>query len=624
VLCLDAMTGEVLWNRYTDRALEQTLAMRRRVLNRAKWELNSGGIQHAITVDGCLVCAAGIFDGKTGERSGEGVSVPTRWTHRGKQYLMSGNACLDVRAGKTLWQTKLMNFGMARGNGSPALSEDYAADFSREGLSGYRIGLHGVEELWTIPGLKAPSSAVVIHKGYVAAATSDESGRLLIAVEVATGKEAGRLYYDQKGSKHFPPSHLNNLCCGITGATALDGRVFWRRYRNSDPAVTTRQQGAAKAGGLGLMNLPVDGREFSVQAMTFPILSYGHTPAAADGRLFFRMQGFMRCLDFRKDPPPVRPVPPDPACNGLAGSLARLGSAYRSERDAAVRALAGSASAAQVSDLVRLAADGRYPTSLAAAAVLAEASAIRSAAGPALVELVDARGAELPATRLGRILHALHAAAPEMAVAATRRLLDSGDGAAAQVGRALGQPVFADDIGLIKAVLPELHAALSTTDAAGIAAVGEALVYLDLEPERLTPLVGGAIAAMRRTDSSPFTLQRAVTVGLEGGEEEPTFRQAIDYVVEHWDEPAVHGTFALAVVNACPVEVAAVALPKLAAHPHPHREGPAIERIGSRAIPALMAQYARAGDRKAQQHILLVLRKLGPEGERAARELERQ
>jgi len=625
VLCLDAMTGELLWDHYAGSALGASLLMRRKILERAKWELANGGIQHSIAVDGCLVCAAGIFDGMTGERLGDGSSVPTRWVHKGKEYLMSGDACRDVRAGKTLWTTRLLSFGMARGNGSPALSEDYAADFSREGLSGYRISLEGVEKLWTIPGLRAPSSAVVIHKGYVAAATTDKKGRLLIAVEVATGKEAGRLYYDQKGSKNFSPSELNNLCCGITGATATDGRVFWRRYRHTDPGI----KGAA--GGVTIMNLPVDGRKFSVQVITSRKTSVSSTPAPADGRFFFRMQGFMRCLDFRKNPPPPRLVPPDPVAAAMTGPVTKLGSAYRGERDAAVAALTESASAAQIPDLVRLVVEGNHPTARAAAQVLGGAASIEAKAGEALAELVEQRGFTLPATRLGLALHAFASATPDAASAATRALL--GRAAAeppllARMGKALRQPVFAGDIGLIKAVLPDLRLALTKADAAGLAAVGEPLIYLDLEPATLTPLVVDLVAAMERVQAEPFTAQRAVLIGLEKNQDEAAFRRAAELAVAAWPTTDTRGghrgsqTFSMAVLNACPLDIAAIALPKLVVDPR-HGSLSLLKKIGDPAIAALVAQYPKARG-KAPKSILAALKELGPAGEAAAEKLTKK
>ena len=621
ILCLDALTGELLWDRVNnqnDTMLRQSLAMRERLLSRAKLNMGNAGIQHSIVVDGCLVCAAGVFDAATGRRIGDGQSVATRWTHKGKEHLLAGDSCYDVRTGKVLWSAKGINFGMGRNSGgNPAVTENHMVAWVRgEGWCGYRMGLDGVKQLWSMPELKHSTGAAVIHKGYAATGASDPKGRLLIAVNVETGEVAGKCYYDQKGSKNFPPSPLNNLWCGITSAVATDGHVFWRRFRSG-------------GGGLTMMTLPVDGRKFSVSIKDGPLLGYSHTPAAGDGRLFVRMKGYMRCLDFRKNPPPASPPPSDPACKGLKGALARLGAAHKSDRDSAVAELTKSADAAAVPELIRLLTEGRYPTVQAAAATLGRAPSIGAAAAAALKALLEDKGGQQPATRLGLQLRALHAAGPEEGAAVTRALLRKAAAAGdqkllARLGDALAQPVFANDIGLVKAVLPDVKAALATADETALDATGSALGNLDLEPEALTPLVGEMIAAIRRTQSTSVYLQRALLIGLEKCEDEATFKQAAAFALDIWPEATHRGwdgstVFQMAVLGACPGKVAEAALPKLILWSG--RDASIFARIGTPAIDAL-AQQCRKTDGKTRGRILGILNEMGPEGEKAAKALE--
>jgi outer membrane protein assembly factor BamB len=615
VLCLDAMTGELLWDHYNTQrevSLRQTIAMRKRLLSRYKKDMGNAGIQHSIVVDGYLVCSAGVFDGKTGERIRDGAAVATRWVHKGKEYLLTGDACYDVRTGKELWRAEGVSFGMGRNSGgNPPVTENHmVAWVGRKGWVGYEINLEGATEIWSIPDLKHSTGGAVIHKGYAVTGASDEKGRCLVAVDVKTGEIVGKLHYDQKGSTNFPSSSLNNLWCGVSSAVAMDGHVFWRRFRSG-------------GGGVTMLTVPAEGREFGVAIKDGPLLGYSHTPAAADGRLFVRMKGYMRCLDFRKDPPPVRDVPPDPACRELAGAVAKLGSAYRSERSSAVEELRDSLEAAMLPRLVALLSDGKYTTARAAEAVLADASSMGTDCSEALKSFISTSAEKLPSTRLGLALHALHMAAPEDAAGVTRGLLRN-RATMVRTCEALNDPLFANDSGLLKAVLAELGAALARVDAATLDAIGEAMWYLDLEPDVTAPLVEELIAAMQRTDSQPFFMQRALLIALETCDDEAMLNRAAEFAVSLWPERRGNAgwggstTFPLAVLDGCPPEVAQVALPKLVQWPH-HAEMTLIRKIGAAAIAA-MEREREASSGKASQLIDKALNELrGEERQNDAR-----
>jgi hypothetical protein len=310
--------------------------------------------------------------------------------------------------------------------------------------------------------------------------------------------------------------------------------------------------------------------------------------------------------------------------------LARLGSAYDSERDEAVAELTTSADASMVAALMKLLAAGQYPTVRAAAAALARAPSIKAAAAPALKALLERTAGKQPATRLGLHLRALHSVAPEEGAAVTRALLRRAASAGDQplltrVAEALAEPAFASDTGLVRAALPELRAALAKADAAALEAIGSAMGQLDLEPDALTPAVGDLIATMRRTKPAPFTIQRALLLALERCDDEALFRQAAAFVLEIWPKPTHRGwdgstLFHLAVLKLCPGKVAQVALPKLVAWPG--RDAEIFRRIGKPALEALADRYGR-GDTKDAKRALELIRRMGPEGEKAAESLEK-
>jgi hypothetical protein len=381
------------------------------------------------------------------------------------------------------------------------------------------------------------------------------------------------------------------------------------------------------------MALPTGGREFKVQLVTDGrLLGYSHTPAAGDGRLFIRQKAYLRCLDFRKDPVPVAPRP-DPIGKGLSGALGRLGSAYQSERDAAVAELGASADAAMAPTLVRILREGRYQSAQAAAATLAAATSITGAAGPALKALVEAEGGKQRATRLALWLHALHGVDSKAGVAATRTLLtgamQANDQALlARVAEALAEPVFADQLELGKAVLPELKTALSKADRPALEAIGSVFCSsLDLEPRLITPLVPDIIAALRRCPQSLW-LQRALLLGLEQCQDEAVFKQAAAYAMETWPEHvprkgwAGPTAFHVAVTEACPGTVALIALDKFVEPLH-RGAAPILKRMGTPAIDRLVSLYP-----KAQHHdpkfILDLLKHMGPAGKAAAQKLEQE
>jgi hypothetical protein len=143
------------------------------------------------------------------------------------------------------------------------------------------------------------------------------------------------------------------------------------------------------------------------------------------------------------------------------------------------------------------------------------------------------------------------------------------------------------------------------------------LWYLDLEPELMTPFVSDLVAAMRRTRVQPFFIQRALLIALEKCEDDKTFRQAADFAMSQWPKPRGNGgwegstTFPMAVLHACPTNVAKVAAPRLARWPH-RAEMALLRKIGAPAIPALEAERKKSSG-KATSMIDKALKELRTE-----------
>jgi hypothetical protein len=121
-------------------------------------------------------------------------------------------------------------------------------------------------------------------------------------------------------------------------------------------------------------------------------------------------------------------------------------------------------------------------------------------------------------------------------------------------------------------------------------------------------------------------MQRALLVALEKNEDEAVFRQAAAFAMATWPERSARGgwsgstTLAMAILDACPPGIAAIALPKLVVDPR-HDRLALLKKIGEPAIAALVAQYPNARG-KAPKSILAALKELGPAGEAAAEKLE--
>ena len=114
---------------------------------------------------------------------------------------------------------------------------------------------------------------------------------------------------------------------------------------------------------------------------------------------------------------------------------------------------------------------------------------------------------------------------------------------------------------------------------------------------------------------------------LEKCEDDAVFRQAAAFAVESWPSQGGGGgwggstVFPMAALHACPAAVARVALPKLVHWPHRNEIG-LLKKIGAPAIPALVARHPKARG-KVPGMIVKALRELGPEGDKAAGQLEK-
>jgi outer membrane protein assembly factor BamB len=273
-VCLDATTGDVLWQR------------------------KLGPTSGRIVVDGVLVRANRHLVGYDAENgrtlwtvkdAGDSSALPLRWEHDDRSYILVGNGNGDIRCvrpsdGKVLWHQEQVG----KNDLTMSVGGEYLlcnGSMKRKGsgvLACYRIRPDGAERLWTADADKVhyrPKAAPATIAGdyaYIRNRKPDE----MTVVELATGKLVAHL-----------PLHL-----GASGYIQwMDGRatlqpdashsktpLYW--FDVSDPTQARR---------LGeLWHAP-----HQTTSSYYPILM---SHPMADGRIFIRGGRGVFCYDLRK------------------------------------------------------------------------------------------------------------------------------------------------------------------------------------------------------------------------------------------------------------------------------------------------------------------------------------
>ena len=520
VFCLDALTGEVLWRHDSEDSVWRDILMRKAL----KGKYQAGGDVrrwkiHSAVVDGYLVCPLGTFDARTGRYIRPGCELPQRWIHQGKEYLidLATRTCFDVHSGKMLWKIE----GSTPGIG-PAISADYlvAGSSGKNGpFTCYRISPDGATKVWAISApllCQMAHSSPIIHRGFVHANFTDFGGtstlpkvhEAYVCFELATGKIVHVTSTSQHGS--IPPGNV------ISSSAAGNGWVFGHCH------------------SLYSMVQPTQAGEPYRQSITrFPAYGYqGPSDIIADGRWYTRTPARIVCLDLRKNPPDATPpLASDPAVASLPEPVRPLGSAYRSDRERAIAALA-TADAATINALVQLLEHGNYNSQVAASEVIQRLGDQAKSVASDLESLLVKRWPEAPPARLACVLCALYAVDTASCVTTTRRLLTE----------AMAENRVADIIrlseaiadrpglsGLTQQLLPEFKKVLVTADRPELEAVGQCLA--DVDPEAGAMLAKELLDAIMRQEQRPIHGLRALANLAPGITDPEVALRGIDYCI---------------------------------------------------------------------------------------------
>jgi outer membrane protein assembly factor BamB len=321
VYALDAATGKTLWQNDVG-PMHEVFEQWRETCVRTKVR----SVDSACEFDTALALADGVvamgilskyahapdadvvaFDGATGHRlwtvpdSVYKFGTPNVWRHQGKEYfLCAANtmSLIEPRTGRVLWRVGGKKAGIAADGAAAgivgditdgvmaAISGDYvvvnknadkvvgAAPAGSRGPSCYKIGLTGAKLIWSLPIDDCPGInciAPLIYRGH--AYVPMRGG--LACVELETGKIVDKM--------------LAGLNHAFAGNVAMDGLVF------------------SCSGGRPL----AVGRLFPDMAKLEGVFAGGadngeiHTPAVANGRVYWRGRQSVWCYDFRKNPPPA-------------------------------------------------------------------------------------------------------------------------------------------------------------------------------------------------------------------------------------------------------------------------------------------------------------------------------
>lgn len=256
VFCLDAQTGDLIWQSKSKANPKKTFA-------------SSFGV-----LDGVAVLLGGVlsgFDADTGkplwtrsEVKGEYASG-AYWRTNGKTYLVCNGkkqtSCFEPRTGKVLWSVP------GGGWSTPAVSEGHMVVFTYDkkiGVVAYKLGAAEPTEVWRVP-FRDRGASPVIHDGHVYVIGGRVKARAM-CVHLASGK----VVWEQK---------LRSA--ELASPVLADGKIIftartWLHMIRATPEAYTP---------LGKANL-------RITSCT--------SPAFADGKVCLRLRDCVACYDLRK------------------------------------------------------------------------------------------------------------------------------------------------------------------------------------------------------------------------------------------------------------------------------------------------------------------------------------
>lgn len=540
VFCLDAVTGEPLWESgigdaparaEDDKLLAQEAGGSADAAGRCSALSFCEKADVLISNDFGVVGGMGLvaFDGKTGKQLwvAKGVhgnnASPIRWLHDGREYVVAVNhageiRCLEPRTGKQLW----MVTGAEQCNLTQVVQGDYlltavptvpgklvGEHYGTKGKLGcWQLSLDGAKLLWTAPQVYTvnshyPSSLqAVVHEGRVYYLTDGA----LHTVDLITGKAIADM-----------PIPADVFMAGNTMKEVGRFSVWENRLVSAFNMSHERQlnSGLNETRKFTVIDLLPDGprvRE-SYQWPHQRFNSYEQSPtwAYVDGRFFVRGEDAMYCYDLRKAEAKPSTDPGTAALPAFAAGLpapaAGLASRLADERAGAVvavAALAGDARAQVLPHLATLATAGDWEARLAACAAL-------KALGP------DARGV---AGKLATALRAEVAGGQSGRAAVIAETLAAVDADAARgVAVELAKTLAGKETGPRDAALtalgalgrqadgatPQVADLLAGKDAALAAAAARVLGAMGPGEARVTALAGCLKAADRRVKVAALT-----------------------------------------------------------------------------------------------------------------------
>jgi outer membrane protein assembly factor BamB len=307
VYCLDAATGEVLWQSDIGRRHLWMEGLRDHLLATNSYYSSRSDFASSPTVaDGVLVVnnhqrsktdyryevdnglvAFDVMTGRTLWRIPEcSQGDPVLWNHDGRQYILAfgrdGARCIDPRSGEVLWhQPEAMGGHIGVGLNSDYLVCD-GEFFQAEGnkwarsVRCFKITPTGAELYWELPREYTGSRAMPVIVGDKVYVHVRYTKPKLLCVDLHTGKILGTA----------PRPFATNGEHENAFFLAMDGYLL----------------GAVKRGGYAWT--PLDPNRLDQVSSARPDLTKGYVstcmPAAVDGRLFFRTETRVVAWDLRK------------------------------------------------------------------------------------------------------------------------------------------------------------------------------------------------------------------------------------------------------------------------------------------------------------------------------------
>jgi hypothetical protein len=137
---------------------------------------------------------------------------------------------------------------------------------------------------------------------------------------------------------------------------------------------------------------------------------------------------------------------------------------------------------------------------------------------------------------------------------------------------------------------------LARADAGMLAALGDALSYLDQDLEVLTSLAGDLLSVLERTSQNmPYPIQRTLLLALEECQDRAVHKRAVDLAVATWPAGGSQlgvTSFQRAVLGNAPDGLGLRILPTLVAIGRLHRDDASfLAHLGAPAIEALRRDF---------------------------------